>query len=158
MPFTVKSKTLKAALTWNEMSTGRNIQVCALTQVSCPTHPQWISHHTVLGGALGLQSLNWLGSCASYAATHLDWAIYRRLCEDMSLKKKSTDLVRSNSGNGTFLDSEHRVGLTLASIACVKPWAIPGAHCRVYTGHGGRVDLRVFTGLLEVCQVVLYVT
>lgn len=87
------------------MLTEKKLLACALTRVSCPTHPQWTSHHTVLGGALGLQSSNWFGSCALYVATHWGWAIYRTLCEDMSLEKKtSTELVRCRTGNRSFYD------------------------------------------------------
>lgn len=66
----------------------RAAQVSALTQVSYPTHPLWISHHTALCGGLGLRRWNWFGSCALYASTRVDWAVYQTLCEGMSLEEK----------------------------------------------------------------------
>lgn len=50
------------------------------------------------------------------------------------------------------------VDLTLANVACIKPWAIPGAHGRVNTGHSGGVNLGEFAGLLGVCQFIIRVT
>lgn len=71
----------------------RRRRVFALTQVSCPTHPQWISHRRALCGGLGLQSWNQFGSCALYASNHSDWAIYQMLCEDMSLENQAKPLI-----------------------------------------------------------------
>lgn len=138
----------------------------ALTLVSCPTHPQWISHHTALGGGLNLPSSNWFGPCSLSVSTHLDWTIYRMFCEDMSLKKeinqqtgkKGTDFPKCETENGSFLGRQFPVGLTLATVACIEPWAIPGAHGRVYTGNSGRIDLWVFAGLLGACQFIFCIT
>lgn len=81
---------------------GMDLRASALTQVSCPTHPLWISHHTMRCGGLGLQNWKWFGSCVLCASTHLGWAVYRILCEDMSLneeKKKISLDVQENMVN-----------------------------------------------------------
>ena len=44
---------------------------------------------------------------------------------------------------------------TLATVSGIEPGAVPGAHCRVYTGNVGRIDLTALAGLLGVVQEVL---
>lgn len=137
---------------------GMDLRTSALTQVSCPTHPLWISHHTMRCGGPGLQNWKWFGSCALCASTHLGWAVYQILCEDMSLnEEKKKNLIRCAGEYGLSEDCSWTLDFTLATVACIKPRAIPGAHGRVYTGYSGRVELWVFTGLLGVCQVILCV-
>lgn len=64
--------------------------------------------------------------------------------------------VRPEERNGTLW--RVLVGLTLASVGCVEPGAIPGAHRGVYTRHSGRVELREFAALLEIEEFIVCVT
>lgn len=48
-------------------------------------------------------------------------------------------------------------GPTLAAVAGVEPGAVPGAHGRIDTGHGGRVELRQLAALLIVGQIFICV-
>lgn len=64
--------------------------------------------------------------------------------------------VRPEERNGKLWRA--LVGLTLASVGCVEPGAIPGAHRGVYTRHSGRVELREFAALLEIEEFVVCVT
>lgn len=157
MAFAVKLKTLKAALTWTVMLTGSPVR----------THPGILSHSS----SVNLPSYSptewwtrpaelevvWLLCFVrrhSLGLSNISDALWRYVPEK---NKISTDLTGCKTGNSSFLARKPPVYLTLATVACVEPWAIPGAHCRVYTWHSGRVNLRVFTGLREVCQVILCV-
>lgn len=156
---TNKVQTLKAALTWNWMQC---LQCCAnlprnlfpLIFSEPPIIQCWVMHKTCGAGACLAPVLR----AAPIARIEQKIGGFVKICP---FKTRAGAVQwgcqpRPEGRNGTM--RRVLVGLTLASVGCVEPGAIPGAHCGVYTRHSGGVELRQFTALLEVEEFVVCVT